>query len=191
MKIVWRIIAIILKPRETWLEIKSEQIPVRTLFAAYASIIAIVPAAAGFIKMSLLGTTVLGIHFRVPFVSGLIHACFSYVLGLAGLFIMSFVIHSLAPSFDSRKDLDSAAKLAVFSITPAWIGEILVMVPHLGFIRFLIALYSLVLLYLGLPVLLDTPGDKFMMYFIVILLISFVIFPLSTSFQACFSLHCR
>lgn len=178
MKIIWRVIAIISRPRETWLEIKSEQIPVRALFAAYASLIAIIPAAAGFVKMSFIGTTVLGIHFRIPVMSGLIHACFYYIVSLIGVFIIAFIIHALAPSFDSRKDLESAAKLAVFSTTPAFVGEILVMAPYLGFIRFLIAMYSFVVLYLGLPVLMETPGEKRVMYFIVIVLVSFVVFPL-------------
>lgn len=179
MSLFWqRIIDVIFKPRKGWLEIKNEKLPVKRLFITYALTIAIIPAAVQFIKMSVIGTALLGLHFRAPIALGLIHGCLYYVLSLIGVFILASLIYLLAPSFNSRKDFDLAANLAVFSIIPAWLGEIFILVPYVGFIWVFIALYSLVLLYLGLPVLMETPANQLVMYFVVAMILGLVIVPL-------------
>jgi len=175
MNLVERAKGIILKPTATWETVKAEQTTIKELFTSYAAILAIVPAAAGFIGMSLIGTSMLGIHFRIPFVSGLFHAILSYVLTLVGVYVVAFIIDALAPSFNSRKDILSATKLAVFSFTPAWVGGIFMIIPALGMITLLASLYGLYLLYTGLPVLMETPKEKTLGYFVVVIIVSIVV----------------
>ena len=175
MNLVERAKDIILKPTATWETVKTEQTTVRELFTSYAAILAIIPSAAAFIGMSLIGTSMLGIHFRIPFVSGLIHAIISYILTLVGVYAVAFVIDSLAPSFNSRKDILSAVKVAVFSFTPAWIGGIFMIIPTLGILTLLASLYGLYLLYTGLPVLMGTPKEKTLGYFVVVIIVSIVV----------------
>lgn len=179
MNLSWqRIIDIIFKPAKGWPEIKKEKLPAKKLFIAYALTLAIVPAAVQFIKMSVIGTALLGLHFRVPIAVGLVHACLYYVLNLIGVCVLASVVYVLAPSFNSRKDFDLAANLALFSVIPAWLGEVLILVPYAGFIWVFIALWGLVLLYLGLPALMETPRDQLVLYFIVVMISGFVIIPL-------------
>ncbi len=173
-----RIADVILKPGTGWTEIKNEKLPAKKLFVTYALTLAIVPAAVQFIKMSVIGTALLGLRFRVPVAVGLVHACLYYVLSLAGVFALASLVFALAPSFRSRKDFDLAASLAVFSVIPAWLGEVLILLPYIGFIWVFVALWGLVLLYLGLPVVMETPRDQLLMYFIVIMISGFVIIPL-------------
>ncbi len=175
MNLVERAKSIMLKPTVTWETIKAEEATIKDLFSSYAAILAVIPAAAGFIGMSLIGTSMLGIHFRIPFLSGLFHAILSYVLTLVGVYVVAFLIDALAPSFDSRKDIVSAAKVAVFSFTPAWIGGIFMIVPSLGILTFLASLYGLYLLYTGLPVLMETPKEKALGYFVVVIVVSIVV----------------
>ena len=72
MNLVERAKSIMFKPADTWVVVKNEQIAIKELFVSYAAILAIIPAAASFIGMSLVGTSMLGIHFRIPFVAGLV-----------------------------------------------------------------------------------------------------------------------
>ncbi|MDD3846948.1 MAG: Yip1 family protein [Syntrophorhabdaceae bacterium] len=175
MNLVERAKGIMFKPTETWETVKTEQITIKELFTSYAAILAIIPAAAGFIGMSLIGTSMLGIHFRIPFISGLIHAVISYVLTLVGVYVVAFIIDALAPSFNSRKDILSAVKVAVFSFTPAWIAGIFMILPMLSLLTLLASLYGLYLLYTGLPVLMETPREKSLGYFVVIIVVSIVV----------------
>ncbi len=175
MNLVERAKSIMFKPSETWTAIKDEQASIKELFVTYAAILAIIPAAAGFIGMSLIGTSVLGIHFRIPFIAGVVHAILSYVLSLVGVYVVAFIIDALAPSFDSRKDIVSAAKVAVFSFTPAWIGGIFMIIPMLGILTLLASLYGLYVLYVGLPILMETPKEKTLGYFVVVIVVSIVV----------------
>lgn len=175
MNLVERAKGIMLKPAQTWETIKAEQTTIKDLFTSYAAILAIIPAAAGFIGMSLMGTSMLGIHFRIPFLYGIIHAIISYVLTLVGVYVVAFVIDALAPSFGSRKDILSAVKVAVFSFTPAWIGGIFMILPMLSILTFLASLYGLYLLYTGLPILMETPREKTLGYFVVVIIVSIVV----------------
>ena len=170
-----RIVNIISRPGKTWVEIKNEKLPAKKLFITYALTTATVPAAAQFIKMSVIGKALFGLHFRVPIAFGLVHASLYYILSLVGVLALASLVYVLAPSFNSRKDFDLAANLAVFSIIPAWLGEIFILVPYVGFIWVFIALYGLVLLCLGLPVLMETPADQLVMYFTVVMISGFVI----------------
>lgn len=175
MNIVERAKAIILKPKETWEIIKAEQTTVRELFTSYAAVLAVIPAAATFIGFSLVGYSLPVGHYRVPVLSGLVHAILQYVLTLVGAYAVAFIIDALAPKFDSRKDLTAAAKLAVFAATPAWVGGALAILPALSPLILIASLYSLYLFYIGLPVMMETPKEKTLVYFIVVIIASIVV----------------
>lgn len=178
MDIVQRVKDIILKPKETWAVIKTEQTTIKELYTSYAVILAAIPPIASFIGFSLLGISMMGVYYRSPLGMGISHAVVSYVLSMVGLYIVAQVIDALAPSFGSQKNLVNAMKVAVFSWTPSWIAGILMILPVLSPLAVLISLYSLYVFYLGLPVLMDTPKDKALGYFIITIVISIVVFIL-------------
>ncbi|MBV9287506.1 MAG: hypothetical protein JO288_06740 [Hyphomicrobiales bacterium] len=51
-------------------------------------------------------------------------------------------------------------KLAVYSMTPAWLAGVFALVPGLGFLRGLGLLYAVYLFWLGLPILMKPPVDR-------------------------------
>ena len=176
MNIVQRVKDIILKPTDTWAEIKTEQVTIQELYTSYAVILAAIPPIASFIGMSLLGFSMLAVSYRVPLGWGISHALVSYILSLVGLYVVTLIIDALAPNFGSKKNQVNAMKVAVFSWTPSWIAGVLMIIPALSPLAMLLSLYSLYLFYLGLPILMETPKDKAMGYFIVTILVSIVVF---------------
>lgn len=175
MDIVQRVKDITMKPKETWPVIKAEQATIQKLYSSYAVILAAITPLASFIGMSLLGVSMINLHYRIPLGTGISHAIVSYVLSLIGLYIVAQIIDALAPSFGSQKNLTNAMKLVVFSSTPSWIAGILIIIPVLAPIAMIISLYSLYLFYLGLPIMMDTPQDKTMGYFIITIIVSIVV----------------
>jgi hypothetical protein len=175
MEIVPRVKGILLKPRETWLEIKEEPAEVKDLFTSYAAVLAAVPPLASFVGFSLVGLSLLGMHYRRPFFSGIGHLIVSYVFSLLGLYVVGLIIEALAPSFGSRKNQLQAMKVAVYSWTPAWLAGVLLIFPSLAPLSMLVSLYSLYLFYVGLPILMETPADKVIGYVIVTILVSIVV----------------
>jgi len=177
MNIVARAQGIITKPKDEWVKIKEEPSNITTLFTSYAIILAAIPALASFIGRAFVG-------YSAPFVGwirwgigrALIYAIFSYILSLLGVYVIGLIIYFLAPSFSSKKDNIQAMKLAVYSMTPAWVAGVLNIIPLLSFLVIIASLYGLYLLYLGLNTpLLDTPKDKVLTYFIVIAVVSIVV----------------
>jgi hypothetical protein len=176
MNLVARVQAILLKPKEEWVKIKDEPTTIQQLFIPYAVILAAIPAVAQFLG------TALFLGFRIPGGGGswtaraFFYAIFSYIMSLVVVYALGFIINALAPNFSSTQDLPRAMKLAVYSMTPAWIMGIFNLIPALGILSVLGSLYGLYILYLGFstPVM-GTPKEKVTGYFVVSLVIAVVL----------------
>jgi uncharacterized membrane protein len=164
MDIKDKAIDICLRPIEVWPEIKQERSGVRELYESYAAILAGMPAAAHFIGITVVGISFLGTRYRAPFLPALGYAVLSYCFSLAGLYLFALAAFGLAPRFGSRHSFLNAMKLGVYSSTPCWIGGILFVVPALMPVAILLSLYGIYLLYLGLPVLMETPVERRPLY---------------------------
>jgi hypothetical protein len=175
MNLVERMKEIILTPQETWVKIKGEETTIKDLYTSYAGILALIPAIANFIGMSLIGSSFMGISFRVPIGTGLVQAILQYVLTLVGIYVVAFIIDALAPSFESKKNMVAAMKVAVYASTPAWIAGILGIIPMLGVLAIIASLYGLYLFYVGLPILMETPKEKVLGYFIVVIVVAIIV----------------
>ncbi|HEY3278645.1 MAG TPA: Yip1 family protein [Syntrophorhabdaceae bacterium] len=176
MELVERAKAIILKPRETWETIRSEKVTVAELFTSYACILAVIPSVASFIGLSLIG---IGVPFigwwRQPVIHGIGHIVLSYILSLAGVLITTYIAAMVAPHFGSRRDMTAAAKAVVYSFTPVWVAGILNIFPPLGTISWILGLYSLYLLFLGLPLMMETPAEKKTGYVVVVVAVTILV----------------
>ncbi len=104
-------------------------------------------------------------------------AVLGYVLALVGLFITSFIVDALAPSFGGEKNQVQALKLVAYANTAAWVAGTLNIIPVLGALATLVGgIYSLYVLYLGLPKLMKCPADKTLVYFIVTIVVAIVVY---------------
>jgi hypothetical protein len=179
MDIVARAKAISLNPKETWEIVKGEQMTIKELYTSYAAILALIPPIATFIGFSLVGVgmPLLG-RWRQPVMNGLVHAIIYYVLTLVGVYVTAYVADRLAPSFNSKQDLTSAVKAVVYSYTPVWIVSVLNVIPGLSVLGMIAGLYSLYLLYLGLPTMMDTPPEKKVGYVVAVIVTSIVVMVL-------------
>lgn len=176
MDTVTRAKNICLTPKTEWPVIAEEQTPTATLITGYVAPLAAIGAVAGLIGGSIVGITLpFAGTYRVPITSGIVTAIFTFVMAIVGVFILSFVISALAPTFDGQKNSAQALKVAVYSYTPAWIAGVLHILPLLGTLAILAALYGLYLLYLGLPRLMKCPEDKAAVYTAVVVVCAIVL----------------
>jgi len=191
MNLVARVQAILLKPKEEWVKIKDEPTTIQQLFVPYAVILAAIPAVAQFLGWAVFS------GFRIPFAGGnwiaraFFYAVFSYVLSLVVVYALGFIINVLAPNFSSAQSLPQAMKLAVYSMTPAWIMGIFNLIPALGVLSILGSLYGLYLLYLGFATpLMGTPKEKVAGYFVISLMVAVVLmFVVSIILGAAFAIR--
>lgn len=171
MSMINRIKDILLKPRDTWLVIETEEATPATLYKNYLLILAIIPAVSGFIGMSLVGIGGFGLSIRVPLLSGLVSMLVQYLMSLVMIYVFSLIINVLAPSFGGQKNPLNALKLAVYGATASMIGGVFGILPVMSILSVLCGLYSVYLIYLGLPVLMKNPPEKSLLYTVIILLV--------------------
>ncbi len=176
MNLIERVKNIILSPKSEWEVIAAEKSTVQDLYVNYALILVAAAALAEFIGRSMVGFSVLGAHFRTPMGSALVGFILRIVLTLAGVFVLAYIIDALAPSFGGEKDIIASHKLAVYSSTPAWVGGLLMIIPPLGLLGILFALYGIYVFYLGATPVKKVPSDKSAVFTLVVILISIVIY---------------
>lgn len=174
MDIVTRAKAITLNPAATWPVIEAEKHDAKSLFVPYLLILAAIPAVASFIGLSLVGMGGFGFNFRIPIASGLAMMITTYILSLVMTFAMGWLTSALAPTFGGHSNLVQGLKLAVFGATPMMLAGVFNVLPALSIIGLLVALYSLYVMYLGLPVLMKNPKEKTIVYMVVLIIASII-----------------
>jgi hypothetical protein len=184
--LIARIKNILLTPKTEWPVIRSETSTIGSIYTGYLLILGLVPAIAGFIGMSLVGIGATGFGFRLPVMAGLVQAVVGYVLWLAMVYALALVINALAPTFGGQKDMLSAFKTAAYSMTAAWLGGIFSAMPTFAILGLIAALYSIYLLYTGLPVMMRCPEDKAVGYTAVTVLCGIVMGILTMALSAIF-----
>ena len=160
-KMIDRIKNILMTPKSEWQVIANETTTVADLYKNWIIWLAAIPAVAGFIKNSLIGHSILDATIRIPIGDGLKGAIFGYVLSLVLIYVMALIINALAPTFGGQKDQMQAIKTAAYAWTAAWVANIGLILPWVGMLFVLAGLiYSIYLLYLGLPSTMKCPPEK-------------------------------
>jgi hypothetical protein len=180
------IIGILFRPQDTWDELKDESITFSRVLTNYAVPLATIPAFFG-----MCGYVIVGIRsgfgnvvYRIPFGIAFLWAVIYYILLLTGLYAVGIAINALTRIFDSRHDALRAFKVSVFSYTPVFLAGVLYIIPTLGFVVFLISIYSVYLLYHGLRIMMETPHEKTVPYLLSTVLVMFVVYMLLGAFAS-------
>ncbi|WP_130619268.1 Yip1 family protein [Dyella amyloliquefaciens] len=175
-KIFSRIRAILATPQTEWPVIAAEPASTGGLFRNYIAIVAALPVIAHFIKGSLIGYGALGIHMHTPVAMGLVGMVLYYLLMLAVTYVTALIVNALAPAFGGQKDPVQALKVVAYAWTASWVGGIAVIIPWLGWLVALAGgIYSIYLIYLGLPHTMRCPVEKAGGYTAVTVIIAIVL----------------
>jgi len=156
MDLLERVKAILVMPEHAWPAIAREPAPASWLLKHYVAILAVIPALAHVVGASLVGR-------YAPVLASLAGGLIAYLSSFAAVYGVALIVDLLAPAFGARKGFAKAFNLAVYSATPAWLAGIFLSVPGLSFLVVL-ALYGAYLLWVGLPILMQVPGERALAY---------------------------
>ena len=179
MNLVERAKRLLLTPVPEWQVIDAETTTAGELYTQYIVPLAAIGPIARVIGFGLIGVHVpfSGVVYRTPIGRAVVGAVVSYVLALAGVFVLAMIIDMLAPTFGGTKNRMQALKVAAYSSTAAWLAGVFAILPGLSILGIL-GLYSIYLLYVGLPILMKSPSDKAGAYTVVVILVAVVLFML-------------
>jgi len=172
-----RVKAVLLQPKEEWPRIDAEPATISGIYTSYVVPLAAIPALARPIGAFVFGCSFFGVTYRPPIAAVLGTAITQYVLLLLAIFMLGLIIDWLAPSFGSVQNNVQATKVAAYSATGLCVAGILTIIPSVAMFRLaaLCSVYSLYLLYLGLPRLMKAPADKAMSFTIVTVIAAIVL----------------
>ncbi|HEY6085598.1 MAG TPA: Yip1 family protein, partial [Nitrospira sp.] len=170
-----------------WPVIESERTSTQALYTGYIMPLAAIGPVAMLIGMSMVGvqTPFMG-TIRFPLSNLLSQMLVSYVLALAGIYVLSLIINALAPTFGGTSNQMQALKVAAYGATAAWVGGIFHLLPALGLLGLLAAFYTLYLVYLGLPVLMKSPPERSLGYTVAVVIAAIVLFVIVGAISAAF-----
>lgn len=173
--LVGRVKDILLRPTETWRTIEAEPATIGGLYRGWVIPLAAIPPICAFLGLLIFGIGGFGVTIRPSPVWLFAQMVVSYGLALAMCYIMALVIEALAPNFGGTKDRTQAFKVAAYASTASWIAGVFSLLPALAIIGLLGGLYSLFLLYRGLPIVMKTPEEKALPYTALVIVIAIVI----------------
>lgn len=176
-EILERVKQISFKTKDTWTVIKDEEATVSGIFKSYLLLLAAVPALANFLGRMIIGYPVpFSKSIRLNFGESLVTAIIEYAIMLLGIWVVAKVITFFAPKFSATQDEVKSFKLAVYSYSPYLAAGVLFIIPSLGILVGLVGIYSLIVLYFGLPIVLDVPKNKVLPFFVVIIVSMIVVY---------------
>lgn len=159
MGLVDRAKNILLKPNEEWQVIAAEEPNPGAIITGYVLPLALIAAIAGAIGSFLLISSV-GMAIAT--------AVFAVISAIISVLVAAAVVNALAPTFNSEQNFGRAVQLVAYSYTAGLVGGILQIIPVAGgILAFLVSLYGIYLMYLGIPVIMKTPEDKRIVYMII------------------------
>jgi len=189
MNIVERVPAILLRPKETWPRIAAEPATPASIYGGYLVFLAAIPAICGFIGWTLVGGGMMGISYRMSLGAGLVQLVVGYLLSLGLVWVLALIVNALAPTFGGSKDFVAALKVVAYGSTAGFVGGVFSLLPALGWLGLLAAIYSIYLIYTGLPVLMHNPAAKSGAYTAVVVVCSFVAMIVLGAVSALFVEH--
>lgn len=158
---VWGLFA---HPEEEWKEIRGERCTVTRCYCSHVLFLAAIPALAGFIGTTQVGWQI-GQHEvnYLSFGSALGIALLFYIGMLVAVFAIGKTIHWMGKTYGTVQPLPACIALAAYTATPLFLIGVMLIYPilWLNLILGLPALaYTVYLLYVGLPIMMDIPSEK-------------------------------
>ena len=169
-----RIKNILFSPTEEWARIDVEEATVKSLYLRYACILAAIGPVAALIGGQLFGRQGFFLTVHPPLILSIVSALVGYVLNLGGVYVLAVAIDVMAPSFGGTRSRIQGLKVAVYAWTASWIFAVFQLVPPVSALS-IIGVYSLYLMYLGIPPLMKAPEDKAMVYSIMVIVVALAI----------------
>ena len=168
--------AVLTAPKRAWEVIEAEPSTIPELYLRLVAPLAAIPAACGFIGLLLFGVGVFDVGMRPPLGVALGEMATGYVLALVEVYILAAIIDVLAPSFGGARSRLQAFKLVAYSGTALWASGLFLIYPPVGELLSLLGgLYSLYVLYTGLPRMMSAAPQRRLTYFAVVLVVILVL----------------
>lgn len=177
--ILSRAYGLLREPKKEWEQIRDEDTTIPNILVGYIAPLAAIPPIC-----SLIGSYVFEPALAGDIGSALIRAVVTWIVSIALVALLGFVINAIAENFDGDRNDLAAQKVAAYSLTPAFLSGVFGLWPPLWWLSLFLLAAMVFLIYRGLPILMRTPPDRAMAYTATVTIATFVsamvLFPLAS-----------
>ena len=171
-----RVRNIILRPRQEWSVIKTEQSSHYQILFRYVAILTLLPifAVTYPVFRDFLTYSKESLIYRSAATYSLLVGAGWYVLNLVNVFIIGALFQGLFPVFAATDDKVRGLKISAYAATPLWIAISLTIIPYVLFdwLALVALFHSIYLMYLAVTILMDIPKKRAAWYTVVTVLAS-------------------
>lgn len=183
--IVRRVQRLLSSPKAEWDSIDAESVDPKSLVTGYVAPLAAIPAVAMVIGAGIIGAGPLKMGLGTAIAMGLTQ----FVMTIVAVFVFAFIINALASTFGAQQNFNQAIKVSAYAPTAAWVAGIFMIVPYLGILALVGSIYSLYLLFVGLPKLMKPAPEKGTAYTLVAIVVFIVVAVLINAAASVFVPH--
>lgn len=154
-------------PQEEWQTIEKRH---ESFFYSMVHLltVSLIPAVSSYFAAAHIGWSIgAGDPIKITQGSALAMSIAMYFSLIIGVFILAYLIHWMAKTFDSTPDYTQSLELAAYAATPVLMVGIAALYPVLWFVvcAAIVAIcYSVYLLYSGVPIIMQIPEEKGFIY---------------------------
>ena len=181
MRLLSHTIGIFTNPDREWQAIRSDRHSFLQVFLSHVPILALIPCVAGFIGVSQVGFALGGHTAKLTPGSAGALAVVTYIAILVGIYLVGEFINWMAKAYGVEGDETTrhyeGTALAVFVTTPVLLAGIVLLYPHLWLVvtvMGLAGLYSVYLIYEGIPILMNMSKERAFLYASAVLTVGLV-----------------
>jgi len=151
-------------PKGEWEQIRAEQTTIPAILIGYVAPLAAIPPVCDILGRYVFGQRIGEAMERPAFVDAIVNGVVFWLVAVALVGLLGFLINAVAAHFDAEQDDLAAQKVAAYSLTPAFLSGVFSLWPPLWWLS-LFALAAMVfLMYRGLPILMKAPDDRALGY---------------------------
>lgn len=166
-------------PEREWKSIKQERCTIGKCYCSHVLLLALIPAAAGYIGTTMVGWQVTSreVHRLTPD-SAFTIAILFYITILVAVFTIGKLIHWMGQTYGAKQPLAQCIALAAYTATPLFLIGVMLLYPLL-WLNLLLGLpalaYSVYLLYSGVPVMMGVSKERGFLFASAVLAVGLVI----------------
>ena len=152
------------KPQDEWREIRRNSITINSVYFSLVLLLGAIPPVCGYIGTTMVGWSVGdGPVIKLTVDSALKISIVFYLAILVAVYAIGRMIHWMGDTYGFTRSLARCVQLAAFTATPLMLIGVFLIMSNL-WVVYLIGLpaliYSVYLLYTGVPIMLDLPKEK-------------------------------
>lgn len=159
--LVSRALGVLLAPGRAWDRVAEAPAPAGSVMRGFVAPLAAIPAICSVAGALLFGFNIANVGLRMTPSGLILGALAGYAATLAAVWALAAFVDLVAPVFGGRRGRDEAMTLVALSATASWLGGLAEVYPSLGLpVGVLAGLWSLYVLFVGLPTMIRIPDEQ-------------------------------